>query len=122
VSIEQFEEGSNDRLFVLWNRMSSGSYFPGPVRFHRRVTWTLDDLATEVNPVMRGWLAYYAAFYPTAAKPLCHRVDRHLVRWARWKYKRLRQGNRKARTWLQGVHSREPELFAHWRYCAPADN
>src|ERR1700678_1642196 len=32
VTIEQFEQGLKDRLFVLWNRMSSGSYFPGPVR------------------------------------------------------------------------------------------
>ncbi len=32
VSIEQFEEGLRDNLYVLWNRMSSGSYFPGPVR------------------------------------------------------------------------------------------
>src|SRR5580692_11020871 len=32
VTVEQFEEDSKDRLFVLWNRMSSGSYFPGPVR------------------------------------------------------------------------------------------
>ena len=32
VSIEQFEEGLKDNLYVLWNRMSSGSYFPGPVR------------------------------------------------------------------------------------------
>jgi hypothetical protein len=32
VTIKQFEEGSKDRLYVLWNRMSSGSYLPGPVR------------------------------------------------------------------------------------------
>jgi len=32
VTIEQFEEDVKNRLFVLWNRMSSGSYFPGPVR------------------------------------------------------------------------------------------
>ncbi len=32
VSIEQFEQGVKDRLYVLWNRMSSGSYFPSPVR------------------------------------------------------------------------------------------
>ena len=43
----------------------------------------------EVNPVMGGWLGYYTAFYPNAVTPLCHRIDRHLVRWARWKYKRL---------------------------------
>jgi RNA-directed DNA polymerase len=32
VSIEQFEQRLKDNLYVLWNRMSSGSYFPGPVR------------------------------------------------------------------------------------------
>jgi len=32
VTIEQFEERLKDNLYKLWNRMSSGSYFPGPVR------------------------------------------------------------------------------------------
>ena len=32
VSIEQFEVNVRDNLYKLWNRMSSGSYFPGPVR------------------------------------------------------------------------------------------
>jgi RNA-directed DNA polymerase len=88
-------------------------------RLHRRVNLTLDDLAEEVNPVLRGWLAYYAAFYPDAVTPLCHRIDLHLVRWARWKYKRLERSGPRARAWLRGVRSREPELFAHWRYCTP---
>jgi RNA-directed DNA polymerase len=88
-------------------------------RLHRRVNLTLDDLAAEVNPVLRGWLAYYAAFYPDAVTPLCHRIDLHLVRWARWKYKRLERSGPRARTWLRGVRSREPELFVHWRYCTP---
>jgi group II intron reverse transcriptase/maturase len=32
VSIEGFADDERDNLFKLWNRMSSGSYFPGPVR------------------------------------------------------------------------------------------
>lgn len=32
VTIGQFEERLKDNLYKLWNRMSSGSYFPGPVR------------------------------------------------------------------------------------------
>src|SRR5713101_1981059 len=32
VTIERFGEGVKDNLYKLWNRMSSGSYFPGPVR------------------------------------------------------------------------------------------
>jgi RNA-directed DNA polymerase len=32
VTIEQFEQDVSNNLYRLWNRMSSGSYFPGPVR------------------------------------------------------------------------------------------
>jgi len=32
VTIEQFAGRLHDNLYKLWNRMSSGSYFPGPVR------------------------------------------------------------------------------------------
>jgi RNA-directed DNA polymerase len=32
VSIGEFEQQWQDNLYKLWNRMSSGSYFPGPVR------------------------------------------------------------------------------------------
>jgi len=31
-SIEEFEQNLRDNLYRLWNRMSSGSYFPPPVR------------------------------------------------------------------------------------------
>jgi len=88
-------------------------------RIHRRVNLTLNDLAAPANLVLRGWFAYFTTFYPSAVIPLCQRIDRHLVRWARWKYKRLERSGKRARAWLKGVHSRAPELFVHWRYCAP---
>jgi RNA-directed DNA polymerase len=31
-SIEDFEKDLKDNLYKVWNRMSSGSYFPPPVR------------------------------------------------------------------------------------------
>jgi len=31
-TIEQFEADLQNNLYKLWNRMSSGSYFPPPVR------------------------------------------------------------------------------------------
>ena len=83
-------------------------------RLHRRTTWTLDGLAEEVNPVLRGWLTYFTVFYPSAVIPLCERMDRHLMRWARRKYKRLGRSNKRARVWLTGVRKRAPGLFAHW--------
>ena len=32
VSIEQYEQDLKNNLFKLWNRLSSGSYFPPPVK------------------------------------------------------------------------------------------
>lgn len=32
VSIEAFEENLSNNLYMIWNRMSSGSYFQSPVR------------------------------------------------------------------------------------------
>jgi RNA-directed DNA polymerase len=83
-------------------------------RLHRRTNLTLNDLAREVNPVLRGWLAYFTVFYPSMVIPLCRRIDRHLMRWARWKYQRLERSDKRAREWLQGVRERAPGLFAHW--------
>ena len=84
-------------------------------RLHRRTTSTLDDLAKDVNPVLRGWLNYFTEFYPSAVIPIGKRMDRHLLRWARRKYKRLKRSEKRAREWLKGVRRRTPGLFAHWK-------
>jgi RNA-directed DNA polymerase len=83
-------------------------------KVHRRTTLTLNDLAREVNPVLRGWFAYFTVFYPSMVIPLCWRVDRHLIHWAKRKYKRLKRSAKHAREWLCGVRKRVPRLFAHW--------
>jgi RNA-directed DNA polymerase len=81
---------------------------------HRRTTRSLESLAEEVNPALRGWLNYFTVFYPSAVNPIGKRVDRHLTRWARRKYKRLERSEKRARDWLTGVRTRAPGLFAHW--------
>ena len=102
---------SPEKLTAMSRRVASW-------RIHRRTTLTLDDLAAPINLRLRGWLAYFTVFCPTAVIPLCRRIDRHLVRWARWKYKRLERSEKRARAWLGAVRSRAPDLFAHWRYCS----
>jgi len=83
-------------------------------RLHRRTTLTLDDLAEDVNPALQGWLNYFTEFYASAVIPIGERMDRHLMRWARQKYKRLERSDKRARAWLKGVRQRAPGLFAHW--------
>jgi RNA-directed DNA polymerase len=72
---------SPEKLTAMSRRVASW-------RIHRRVNLTLDDLAPGINQILRGWFAYFTAFYPSAVSPLCSRIDRHLMRWARRKYKR----------------------------------
>lgn len=83
-------------------------------RLHRHTNSTLDDLAKVANPALRGWLNYFTVFYPSAVNPIGKRMDRHLMRWARRKYKRLEHSEKRTRTWLKGVRKRAPGLFAHW--------
>jgi RNA-directed DNA polymerase len=74
----------------------------------------LDDLARMFNPYIRGWINYYSHFYKSALYPTLRRIDAFIVRWARRKFKRLRQRPRGARNWLARVIRSSPGLFAHW--------
>ena len=74
----------------------------------------LDDLARMFNPYIRGWINYYSHFYKSELYPTLRRIDAFLVRWARRKFKRLRQRPRVARDWLARVIRSSPDLFAHW--------
>jgi RNA-directed DNA polymerase len=82
-------------------------------RVHRRTATELQDLADWLNPVVRGWVAYYGRYYGTGLNSLLRRINACLVRWARRKYKRLRT-YKKARRWWEGLIQRQPQLFAHW--------
>ncbi len=83
-------------------------------RIHRRTGTTLEDLADEINLVVRGWVNYFGRFYTFKLTLLLRRINAYLVRWLQRKYKRLRHRPRRARQLLANVARREPGLFAHW--------
>jgi RNA-directed DNA polymerase len=85
-------------------------------RLHRWSDKTLTDLARSINAIVRGWTNYYGRFYRSALVRLLRRINEYLVRWAIWKYKRLRRSPAKARRFLADVARRQPVLFAHWRF------
>jgi group II intron reverse transcriptase/maturase len=84
-------------------------------RLHLRTGHTFKDLARRINPIVAEWMQYYGAFYRSALSPLLQRINAHLMRWIRKKYKRL-QGKKKARACWQGITERCPSLFAHWKW------
>jgi RNA-directed DNA polymerase len=84
-------------------------------RLHLRTGQTMAELARQINPVVRGWMQYYGAFYRTALYPLLQRINAYLVRWLRKKYKRLR-GFKKAWACWRRTTKQYPSLFAHWQW------
>ncbi|MEW2313633.1 group II intron reverse transcriptase/maturase [Streptomyces sp. NPDC006864] len=84
-------------------------------RIHRRTRHTFAQLARFINPIVRGWIQYYGAYYRSALEPLLRRINAYLVRWIRRKYKRL-AGFKKAKECFQGITQRYPGMFFHWRF------
>lgn len=84
-------------------------------RLHRKVPLTLTEIAKKINPIIRGWIQYYGAFYRSALCPLLARINAYLLRWIRKKYKRLRPVKRALAAW-QRVTSQYPRLFVHWAW------
>lgn len=81
---------------------------------HRRSELELGDLSRRFNPMIRGWIAYYGRFYPSALRRLFDRLNDRLVRWAQGKYKRFRSSPGRARVWLKRLSAAQPYLFDHW--------
>jgi group II intron reverse transcriptase/maturase len=83
-------------------------------RLHRRTGSTTKQLADLINPVVRGWMQYYGAFYPTALRGLLRRINTYLMRWLRNKFERLRAIRKARRAWGRVV-DQYPRLFTHWQ-------
>jgi RNA-directed DNA polymerase len=88
-------------------------------RLHNHTGLDFAELARRINPIVRGWMNYYGAFYRSALDPLLQRINAYLIRWIRSKYKRLR-AKRKAFRCLQGIIQRFPLMFAHWEWIRSA--
>jgi len=78
-------------------------------------TENLADLAEWINPIVRGWMNYYGAFYRSELYGLLQRINTYLMRWARKKFKRLRVYKR-CKTWWERLVQQQPDLFAHWAW------
>jgi RNA-directed DNA polymerase len=87
----------------------------------RRTGEDLSSIATQINPVVRGWINYYGAFYRSELRFLAWRINEHLTRWATHKFKRFRKRYLRAMEWLQRIYRRAPKLFAHWQLVAFTD-
>ncbi|WP_264686936.1 MULTISPECIES: group II intron reverse transcriptase/maturase [unclassified Wolbachia] len=75
---------------------------------------TLEEISKIVNPIVRGWYQYYGRFYRKEIYKPLRNIERHLEKWVRRKYKKLRTHGRLARQLLGKMRKEGPETFYHW--------
>ena len=85
------------------------------LNYRNRTELNLKDIARLHNPLLRGWVAYYGRFYPSALYPVFKHFDKTLVAWAMRKFKRLKGHKIRASLFLESIAKRQPALFVHWR-------
>lgn len=82
----------------------------------RRMTHvSLADIAQKLNPLLRGWIAYYGRYTPSALYTLFRYVNLTLLAWVRRKFKRYKGYKVRAAGFLEKLARAHPELFVHWR-------
>ncbi len=85
-------------------------------RLHAHTEATLKEIATYINPKVRGWINYYGRYYKSALKYNLYCLRRQLVKWAIRKYKRFKQHRwAQADKWLKAIARRNRTMFAHWQ-------
>jgi RNA-directed DNA polymerase len=84
-------------------------------RLHRQIGLDVREVAKRINPIVRGWMQYYGAYYRSALFSLLQRINAYLMRWIRNKYKRLRPFKKALACWKR-ITRQYPRLFAHWEW------
>ncbi|MFI1401013.1 group II intron maturase-specific domain-containing protein [Streptomyces sp. NPDC020681] len=79
-------------------------------RLHLWIGLTFAELARRINPIVRGWMQYYGAFYRSELLSLLRRISACLMRWFRKKYKTIPvvQGSPQV---LAGHHQPAPQAL-----------
>ena len=85
------------------------------LNYRNRTELSLRDISRLHNPVLRGWVAYYGKFCPSALYPVFRHFNRTLVAWAMRKYRRLKGHKTRASRFLEEVAAKQPHLFVHWQ-------
>lgn len=85
------------------------------LKIHRWTNCTIEKIAERINPIIQGWINYYAKFTRTAFYPICRQINMKLIRWARNKYKSLRNHKVRSIMFLEKISANNKDLFAHWK-------
>jgi group II intron reverse transcriptase/maturase len=85
------------------------------LNLRRQTQLSLADIARQINPLLRGWIAYYGRYAPSALAPLLRYVNLTLLTWLMRKFKRFTGHKIRAGRFLQRLAVERPDLLVHWQ-------
>ena len=85
------------------------------LNLRHRTDLPMDEIARQINPLLRGWIEYYGRYAPSALYPLLRYVNQMLLAWAMRKFKRFKGHKIRASRFLQKLARDQMSLFVHWR-------
>ena len=85
------------------------------LKIRKRTEMTLDDIARQINPMVRGWIAYYGRYTRSALYPIARYINQTLAAWMKRKYKRFHRRLGRARAFLWKIARENRCLFVHWQ-------
>ncbi len=95
---------SRSRIIDSWKEMD----------FHRNSSLTFEKLAIKLNAKTRGIINYYGKMNLRSVEKLFLQLDFRIAKWARNKFKSLKNSYPKAYKLVKELKSKYPTLFYHW--------
>ena len=80
-----------------------------------RTDLSLEDIAREFNPILRGWINYYGKYNRSVMNSVLKHFNAALARWVMRKYKRYKQHKKLAAKFIKTMARNQPQLFVHWK-------
>jgi len=97
---------SNGAKQRLWDKIRD-------IRLKNKIV-PLEELAKLMNPVIRGWINYFAKYSVSETRNALDFVNHTLVRWLYRKHKSVISYTM-AHKFLQSIARRNPNMFYHWQ-------
>src|SRR5438046_975652 len=85
------------------------------LNLRRQTQLSLQDIARQLNPLLRGWIEYYGRYAPSALYPLLRYVNHMLVAWAMRKFKRFKRHKVQASQFLERLATECVDICVHWQ-------
>ena len=85
------------------------------LNIRRQTQVSVADIASRINPLLRGWIAYYGRYARSALYPLLRYVNQTLQAWAKRKFKRFGRSKTRAGRSLLRLSQTNADLFVHWK-------